>query len=72
MVNGGQITAQCTAAIHSDLHDHFTAAHNGNPLQLTKPFIHAVHNTGHYDVVSSAIFADEYWHKCPHKSTKQA
>jgi hypothetical protein len=55
-----------------ELRKEIIAARNGNLSWLTKAFIRTVHEIEYHDVVSSAIFTEEFPDKHPHEWTKQA
>jgi hypothetical protein len=59
-VEGGQLTIAYTAEVHIELCDQFNAARKGKPLWLTKAFLNRVCKIKHHDVVSSAMFVDEF------------
>jgi len=72
VVNGCQLTVQCTAGVQRELHDQFIAARDGNPPWSTKAFVRTVRHIEHHDAVSSGILADECPDKHPRECTKQA
>jgi hypothetical protein len=70
----------CVAQSLVDLHfcrsrelcDQLIASHNGNPPWSKMAFVRIVHEIEHHNVVSSAIFGDDFCEEGPREWTNQA
>jgi len=70
VLNGRRLTVERTAGVSRKLQKQFIGAFIRKPPWSTKVFILTVCEIEHHDVVSSAIFADEFPDKHPREWTK--
>jgi hypothetical protein len=71
-VNDRQLIIYYTADLDKELRHHFSSARNRKPPWSTKESVRTVHEIEHHDVMSSAIYSDEFHGNCPQQWTKQA